>query len=110
MGSKRRLLALRKELLLARSTMLRLRAARDLQALREGLTLRGVATSFRESPRGRSVLLGALLLVLGSARLRRALHLAAIAVGVAKAVSALRRLRAQRPTSAASSQLPEGTS
>ena len=105
MSSGRELLALRKELLVARSTMLRLKAAREAQALRESLTLRQMAASLRESPQARSALFGALLLALGGSRLRRMLRLAAFAVGVARAVSAFTRLAARRPAGAAGSHL-----
>lgn len=90
MNSRGTPLALRRELLVARSRMLRLRAVSEAQALRGSLTLRGVAGSLRESLPARSALFGALLLVLGSARLRRVLRLAGVALGIARAVSAFR--------------------
>ena len=109
MNRERQLLALRKEVLVARSTMLRLRATRDAQLLRASFTLRGVAASIRESPQARSVLFGGLLLAFGGRRLRRVLHVAAIAVAVAKAFSLLGRSGGPRSASAAGHRLPEGS-
>jgi hypothetical protein len=110
MNRQRELLAMRKELLVARSTLLRLKAARDVQALREGLSLRGIATSFGESREARTAVFGALLLALGGRRLRRWLRVAAIAVGVAKAVSAFRALAPRPAAERDASRLSEGVS
>jgi hypothetical protein len=110
MNRERERLAMRKELLVARSALLRLEAVRDVQALREGLTLRAVATSIGASREARTAVFGALLMALGGRRLRRWLHVAAIAVGVARAVSVFRSLAPRRATSAERSQLSEGAS
>lgn len=109
MNSGRKLLALRKDVLVARSSLLRLRAAADVQALRESLSCARVRTTIAASPVARNALFGALLLVAGGQRLARFVRIAAVALAVAKAAAAVARL-AQRPTSAASSQSPEASS
>lgn len=110
MDNKRQLLQLRREVLVARSAMLRLRAARDVQALRESLTLSGIAASVTSSTRTRSMLFGTLLVVLGGRGLSRVLRFAAAILAGAKLVRLVGRYAARRPASAASSQSPEPTS
>ena len=111
MNSAAELLALRKQVLVARSAMLRLRAARDVQALRESLACPRVAASIAGSAPGRSALFGALLLLAGGRRLARFVRLTAVAVTVARVAWVVARRVAQpRATSAASSQLPDASS
>ena len=109
LNSDRKLLALRKDVLVARSSLLRLRATADVQALRESLSCAHVRTAIATSPAARNALFGALLLVAGGRRLARFVRIAAVALAVAKAATAVARL-AQRPTNAASSQSPEASS
>ena len=85
MNSERELLALRKDVLVARSSMLRLKAASELQSLLHGLTGREVAGSIAASPKARSAIFASLLLFAGSRRMGRLLRMAAVALAVAKA-------------------------
>ncbi|HXS52443.1 MAG TPA: hypothetical protein VN782_07925 [Usitatibacter sp.] len=91
--SKRRqkLLELRREVLVARSAMLRLRAAGEIEALRESVTLPGLVGSVASSGPARSMLFGTLLVVLGGTRLSRMLRLAAGIVAGARLVRFLVR-------------------
>lgn len=104
MSDKRELLALRRDVLVARSAMLRLRAARDMQALRESLTLSGIATSVTSSTRTRSMLFGTLLVVLGGRGLSRVLRFTAALLAGAKLVRLVGRYAARQSTTAASSE------
>jgi hypothetical protein len=109
MNSDRKLLALRKEVLVARSSLLRLQAAADVQRLREGLRFGNVRTAIAAQPSGRKALFALLLVLAGSRQLARMVRVAAAAVAVAKAVTVVAQL-VHRPTSAASSQSPEASS
>jgi hypothetical protein len=110
MSSDRELLGLRRDVLAARSSMLRLRAAGELQAVRESLTLHEMAGSLATSAKARSALFGALLILAGTPRVARIVRIAAVAVAVAKAVTLVRKLvRQPEPTSAASSRSPAAT-
>ncbi len=86
MSRHQELLALRRDVLVARSAMLRLRAARDVHALRESLTFSGIAASVGSSTRARSMLFGTLLVVLGGKGLARGLRIAAAILTGAKLV------------------------
>lgn len=103
MSERLELLRLRRDLLVARSAMLRLRAARDVEALRESLSLSGLATSVTRSTHARSMLFGTLLVALGGRGLSRALRFAAAIVAGAKLVRLVGRHVGERPGGAASS-------
>lgn len=92
MNSERKLLALRKDVLVARSSLLRLRAAADVQRLRESVSCAHVRGAIATSPAARSALFGALLLVAGGQRLARWVRMAAVGLAVAKAATAVVRL------------------
>jgi len=97
MNKRQHLLQLRREVLVARSAMLRLRAARDAQALRESLSLSGIATSVVTSTRARSMVFGTLLVALGGKGLSRVLRIAAAILAGAKLVRLVGRYAARRP-------------
>ena len=92
MNKRQELLRLRREVLVARSAMLRLRAAGEVEALRESVTLPGLASSVASSSRARSMLFGTLLVVLGGKRLSRMLRFAAAIVAGARLVRFALRL------------------
>jgi hypothetical protein len=91
MSDSRELLVLRREVLVARASLQRLRAARDLDTLREGLSWPGAVASIATSTAGRSVLLGLIVLVAGRGRAARIVRLAGAAILVAKLVAGLAR-------------------
>ena len=91
MGSAPELLALRKEVLVARASLQRLRAGVEIEGLREILRWPRAATSIAASPEGRSMLFGLLLLVAGRTRAGRIVRWAGAGVLVAKVVSLLAR-------------------
>ena len=93
MSERQELLRLRRDVLVARSAMLRLRAARDVEALRESLHFSRLATSVTRSTRARSMLFGTLLVVLGGRGLSRMLRLAAAIVAGAQLVRFVSRYR-----------------
>jgi hypothetical protein len=107
MSRNRELLALRRDLLVARSAMLRLRATRDVQALRESLTFSRIASSAAGSAPARSMLFGTLLVVLGRTGFSRALRIVAAVLAGAKLVRLVGRYLGERPASAASSHSSE---
>ena len=109
MNDRQELLQLRREMLVARSAMLRLRAVRDVRALRESLTFSAIATSVRGSTPARSMLFGTLLVALGGRRLAGALRVAAAILAGARLVRLVGRYVGERPASAASSHSPEAT-
>ena len=111
MSDRRELLKLRRDVLAARSSMLRLRATAEVQAVRESFTFHEMAEAVATSPRARSMALTVLVMLAGPRRIARMVRIAAIAVGIAKTVTlAGKLLRQPEPTSAASSQSPEATS
>ena len=91
MSSALELLALRKDVLVARASLQRLQAGLEIAALRERVRWPRVASSIASSARGRSVLLGLLLMVAGRARARRLVRWTGGVVLVAQAVSLLAR-------------------
>ncbi len=96
------MLALRKEVLLARSALQRLTLARDVQALREGLRWPRAAAAIASSPASRSLLLGALVLLAGRGRIARLLRNVGLALGVARlGVALFAHSRASQPPTAA---------
>ncbi|HUJ01436.1 MAG TPA: hypothetical protein VLY46_14445 [Usitatibacter sp.] len=109
MNERQELLSLRRDVLVARSAMLRLRAARDVEALRESFTFSRIATSITRSTRARSMLFGTLMVVLGGKGLSRALRFAAAILAGAKLVRFVGRYAAPRPAGAVTSQTPEAT-
>ncbi|HEX7559981.1 MAG TPA: hypothetical protein VF386_12330 [Usitatibacter sp.] len=89
-GGGRELLADRKALLLARSSLYRLSLAREGELLRESLRWRNLASSARHSGALRPLVFGALLLMAGRSRLARVLGVAARIIAIMKTVQALR--------------------
>jgi hypothetical protein len=110
MSSGRELLALRKEVLVARSSLQRLRIARDLGALRESLRWPQAAAAIAGSPPGRSVLFAALLLLARRGRLVRLVRGIAMGVAVARLVRLLFRSEdSPEPAGGAGPRAPEAT-
>lgn len=108
MNSARELLALRKELLVARSSLQRLKIARDLGALHESLRWPHAAAVIAASPPARSVLFGLLLLLGGRGRFTRMLRGAAAILAVAKLAWLLTHGKDQpQPADAASPPAPQ---
>ena len=83
MNESREILALRKDLLIARAQLQRLKIAREVGDLRAGLNWRNAVTTFTSSP-GRSLFFGLLLLVAGRSKLANLVRIAAGAVALAK--------------------------
>jgi hypothetical protein len=83
------LLALRKEVLVARASLQRLKAGIEIDALRESTRWPRVASSIAASPQGRSMLLGLLLAAAGPTRAGRLIRWAGGVVLVARVVSLL---------------------
>lgn len=83
MNESREILALRKDLLIARAQLQRLKIAHQVGELREGLSWRNAATAFASSP-GRSLFFGLLLLVAGRSKVANLVRIAAGAVALAK--------------------------
>ncbi len=119
MNSRKELLALRREVLVARSSLQRLKIGRDVDALRESLQWPRALRAATSTPQARSLLFGMLLLVTGSGRLARVVRMAAAALAIAKLGAMLLRAATApasdqgvrlEPTSAASSHSPEATS
>jgi hypothetical protein len=119
-NSRQELLALHKEVLVARSSLQRLKIGRDVDALRESLQWRRALGTAASMPQVRSLLFGVLLLAAGRGRLARMVRMAATALAVAKLGAMLLRAAKARaegaqearsePTSAASSHSPDATS
>ena len=89
--ASRELLALRREVLVARASLQRATIAREVEELRGSLRWPQAAASIAASPLARSLAFGALVLVVGRGRLARLVRLAAAAVGALKLASALAR-------------------
>jgi hypothetical protein len=83
------LLALRKEVLVARSSFLRLKAAAEAQSVRESLTFREIGGAMAGSSGVRSALFGTLLLVAGSRGLGKLVRMAGVAVALVRGATAL---------------------
>ena len=97
MNESREILALRKDLLVARAQLQRLKIARQAGELRESLNWRNAAATLAASP-GRSLFFGLLLLVAGRSKVVRLVRIAAGAVALAKVAGAF----ATRPPGAKS--------
>jgi hypothetical protein len=93
----RELLADRKVLLLARSSLYRLSLAREAEALRESLRWRNLASSATHAGALRPLVFGALMLMAGRSRVARILGVAARIIAIVKTVQALRGI-ARRKT------------
>lgn len=83
MSESREILALRKDLLVARAQLQRLKIAEQAGQLRRGLNWRNAATTFTSSP-GRSLVFGLLLLVAGRSKVANVVRIAAGAVALVK--------------------------
>ncbi len=90
MSEDRQLIALRKELLVARGSLQRLKVAREIDTLRGSVSWPRAMSAFASSPPGRSLLFGVALFALGPGRLGRAVRYAAAALALAKLALALR--------------------
>lgn len=84
MNSAGEIQALRKQVLLARSSLYRLRIAHELAAVQESLRSPRVGMALATSPPARSALLAVLVLVAGRGRVARLLRAAALVLGLAK--------------------------
>lgn len=91
MNSSRELLALRKELLVARASLQRLKVGHELDALRESLRWPRAVAAVAASAPVRSMLFGLLLLVLGRGRVASLVRAAAGAVALVKLVGMFTR-------------------
>jgi hypothetical protein len=105
MNSERELLALRKNVLAARSSMLRLKAAVEIESLRESLACREMAGTIMGSSGVRSLLFGSLVLLAGRSGLGRLIRAAMAGIAIAKAVTMVGRL-VRRPDPAPSERSP----
>jgi hypothetical protein len=92
MNSAAENLALRKQILLARSALGRLRVAHQLSAIHDSLRWPRVGMAVAGSPPARSALLGLLVLVAGEGRVARLLRGAAAALMLAKLARVLAAL------------------
>lgn len=91
MSSRRELLALRREVLVARASLQRVAIARDVETLRGSLRWPRAAASIAASPLARSLVFGALVLIAGRGRVGRLIRLAATALSAMKLAAALAR-------------------
>jgi hypothetical protein len=83
MNESREILALRKDLLVARAQLQRLKIARQAGELRESLNWRNAATTLATSP-SRALVFGLLLLVAGRGRMASVLRIGAGVVALAR--------------------------
>jgi hypothetical protein len=100
MSRRQELLTLRKELLIARASVERLRMAQQLGVLHEELRPARVARSVLGSARTHAMLLGLLPLVVRRGRMGRWARRASIALSVARTVMGFVRARADAAGSA----------
>ena len=102
MSESQELLAIRKDLLVAQSSLYRLRVARDAARVRESLSPGSVGAAIAGSGPARNVALGLLLAGLGSGRVSRLIRLASRALVVARlALAAFGMMRSSPPAAAA---------
>ena len=98
MSDSTELLALQKEVLLARSSLGRLRIRRDMGRMRESLSFGAIAPGIAASGPARELALGLLLSGLGGRRVSRVVAFAGRALIVARiALAALGMLRSRQP-------------
>jgi hypothetical protein len=90
MNDELRLLATRKQLLVARSRLHRLELIHETRALRRSMARPATWLSIG-SPAARPLFAGALMLLIGRHRLSRLLRVATAAIAIARVVLALRR-------------------
>lgn len=90
MNESREILALRKDLLVARAQLQRLKIAREVGELRASLNWRNAASTLTSSP-GRSLFFGLLLLVAGRSKVANLVRIAAGAVALAKVAGVFAR-------------------
>jgi hypothetical protein len=83
MNESREILALRKDLLVARAQLQRLKIARQAGELRESLSWRNAASTLATSP-SRALVFGLLLLVAGRGRMASVLRIGAGVVALAR--------------------------
>ena len=83
------LLALRKQVLVARSSFLRLKAAAEVQSVRESLTFREIGGAMAASSGVRSALFGSLLLLAGSRGLGKLVRMAGVVLALVRGATAL---------------------
>ena len=101
------LLALQKEVLLARSNLARLKIRRDVGRMRESLSFGGLAPGIAASGPAREMVLGLLLTGLGGRRVSRVVAFASRALAVARiALAAFGMLRSERPAPEAAPSSP----
>ncbi len=97
MSESQELLAIRKDLLVAQSSLYRLKVGRDVERVRESLSLGHVGKAIAGSGPAREVALGLLLTGLGSGRASRLIRLASRALVVARlALAAFGMMRARQ--------------
>jgi hypothetical protein len=84
MSSERERLALRRELLVARASLQRLRIANHAQSLRRSLRGPGALIAAATSGPGRAVLFGLAMLVFGRGRMARVVKVAGVGLALAK--------------------------
>ena len=89
MSSRREVLALEKEHLIACSALSRMRLRRQVTRVRESLHLRQVAAAAATSPAGHRLVFGLAVLWIGLPRAARMLRVAARIVGYTRLVSSL---------------------
>lgn len=97
------LLAIRKDLLVARSSLCRLKIGRDVARLRESASLGSVGSMVAGSAPTRELLLGLLLAGVGTGRISRLVSLAGRTLVIVRlALAALGMVRSAPPSPAAS--------
>ena len=97
MSESQDLLAIRKDLLVAQSSLYRLKVVRDAARVRESLSLGSVGSAIAGSAPARELVLGLLLTGLGSGRVSRLFRLASRTLVVARlALAAFGMLRTQQ--------------
>ena len=107
MSQSTELLALQKEVLLARSSLGRLKIRRGVGRMRESLSFGGVASGIAASGPARELALGLLLTGLGGRRVSRFVAFAGRALVVARiALAAFGMLRSSQPAPGAAPSSP----
>lgn len=110
MSESSELLAIRKDLLVAQSSLYRLKVVRDAARVRESLSLGQVGSAIAGSSTAREVALGLLLTGLGSGRVSRLFRLASRTLVVARlALAAFGMLRSSPQPQAPPESPPPST-